>query len=297
MRAIRTYHDVADPGAEEIAAQIEAQAGRLAERLAGVRTVVAVASGKGGVGKSAVTANLAAALTGRGLRVGAADTDLHGPSLARMLDAARGRLRVGEAGVEPVLGALGVRVMSMDLLLESPDAPVCWRGPGRGAFAWQGTLEAGALRELIADTAWGELDFLLLDLPPGTDRLARLLEILPRLEATLLVSTPSEAARAAVARSARLAREAGIPKLALVANMTAWRCPDCGHATALYEADGARRLAGETGLPLWGDIPFDPRLARATDAGRPFVRIEPDAPASRALLDLAARLLSEVEAP
>ncbi len=296
MRAIRTYHEVADPGSEEIVAQIEAQAGRLAERLATVGAVVAVASGKGGVGKSAVTANLAAALTDSDLTVGAADTDLHGPSLARMLGASRGRLRVGEGGVEPATGASGVRVMSMDLLLESPDAPVRWRGPDMGAFAWQGTLEAGTLREFLADTAWGKLDFLLLDLPPGTDRLFRLLEILPRLEALLLVTTPSEAARAVVTRSVRLAREAGIARLGVVANMTAWRCPGCGRETALYDADGAERLAEETGLSVWAEIPFDPRLASATDAGRPFIRVEPEAPASRALRDLAARLVSEIGA-
>lgn len=293
-RAIRTYREVADPASEEIVAQIEAQAGRLAERLATVGAVVAVASGKGGVGKSAVTANLAAALTDSGSKVGAADADLHGPSLARMLGASRERLRVGEGGVEPAIGASGVRVMSMDLLLESPDAPVRWRGPDMGAFAWQGTLEAGTLREFLADTAWGELDYLLLDLPPGTDRLFRLLEILPRLEALLLVTTPSEAARAVVTRSVRLAREAGIARLGLVANMTAWRCPECDRETPLYDAEGAERLAEETGLSVWAEIPFDPRLASATDAGRPFVRVEPEAPASRALRDLAARLVSEI---
>jgi len=295
-RAIRTYGQVADPASEEIVAQIEAQDRRLAARLAGVGAVVLVASGKGGVGKSAVTANLAIALADSGSRVGAADADLHGPSLARMLGAPRERLRVGEGGVEPAIGASGVRVMSMDLLLESPDAPVRWRGPDMGAFAWQGTLEAGTLREFLADTAWGELDFLLLDLPPGTDRLFRLLEILPRLEALLLVTTPSEAARAVVTRSVRLAREAGIARLGLVANMTAWRCPECDRETALYDAEGAERLAEETGLSVWAEIPFDPRLASATDAGRPFIRVEPEAPASRALRDLAARLVSEIGA-
>ncbi|MGH7572819.1 MAG: P-loop NTPase [Gemmatimonadota bacterium] len=296
-RAIRTYHEVADPGSEEIVAQIESQGRRLAARLASVGAVIAVASGKGGVGKSAVTANLAAVLADSGLRVGAADADLHGPTLARMLGASRERLRVADEGVLPALGASGVRIMSMDLLLEAPDAPVRWRGPGAGAFAWQGVLETSTLRELLADTAWGELDVLLLDLPPGTDRLSRILEILPRLEATLLVTTPSEAARAAVARSARLAREAGIARLGLVANMTAWRCPDCGRETALFLADGAGRLAGETGLPVWAEIPFDPRLASATDAGRPFIRVAPEAPASQALRDLAARLVSETLGP
>ena len=124
MRTIRTYNQVADPGSEEIVAQIGAQERRLANRLARVKAVVAVGSGKGGVGKSAVTANLAVALADAGLEVGAADADLHGPSLARMLGASRGRLRVGGGGVEPAMGVAAVRLMSMDLLLESADAPV-----------------------------------------------------------------------------------------------------------------------------------------------------------------------------
>lgn len=294
--SIRTYHDVADPGAEGVVAQIQGQARRLSDRLSRVRAVVAVASGKGGVGKSAVTANLAAVLASRGRRVGAADVDLHGPTLARMLGAPRAPLGVDEDGVQPAPGILGVRLMSMDLLLASPDATVRWRGPEEGAFAWQGTLEAGTVREFLADTAWGDLDLLLLDLPPGTDRLARVLEILPRLDALLLVTTPSEAARAAVARSARLAREAAIRVTGLVANMTAWCCPECGRETPLHETDGTERLAGDTGLARWAQIPFDPRLAMATDGGRPFAIVEPGAPASRAFRDLADRLEAEIGA-
>jgi ATP-binding protein involved in chromosome partitioning len=295
--SIRTYHEVADPEAEGVVAQIRDQARRLTDRLSRVGAVVAVASGKGGVGKSAVTANLAAVLASRGRAVGAADIDLHGPTLACMLGASRAPLFVGEDGVQPARGTMDVRVMSMDLLLASADATVRWRGPEEGAFAWQGTLEAGTVREFLADTVWGDLDLLLLDLPPGTDRLARILEILPGLDALLLVTTPSEAARAAVARSARLAREAAIRLTGLVANMTAWRCPECGRETPLYETDGAERLAGDTGLVQWADIPFDPRLAVATDGGRPFAIVEPDAPASRAFRDLADRLEAEIGAP
>jgi ATP-binding protein involved in chromosome partitioning len=293
-RSIRSYHEVADPGAEGVVAQIRDQARRLSDRLSRIGAVVAVASGKGGVGKSAVTANLAAVLAERGRAIGAADVDLHGPTLARMLGAPRKRLSVGEDGVQPALGVLDVRLMSMDLLLESADAPLRWRGPVEGAFAWEGTLDAGAIREFLADTVWGDLGLLLLDLPPGTDRLDRMLGILPRLDGLLLVTTPSEAARAAVARTARLAREAGVRVTGLVANMTAWRCPGCGRETRLYEADAAERLVTDTGLSRWADVPFDPRLAVATDGGRPFAIVDPDAPASRAFRELADRLEEEV---
>ena len=289
-RRIRTYHEVADPAGEDIVAQVVAQERRLAERLAAVGRVVAVASGKGGVGKSAVAANLAAALGAAGLKTGAADADLNGPSLARMLGVTPAPLAVGEDGVEPATGAAGVRVMSMDLLLESDDAPVRWREPDMGGFVWQGVLETGALREFLADVAWGPLDVLVLDLPPGTDRLARVLSLLPRLDALALVTTPSAAASFVVGKSARVAREAGVAEVGLVANMTRYRCGRCGGEEPLWEADGARILAEATGLPVWAESPFEPRLAAATDAGRPIVLERDPTPAARALLELARRL-------
>jgi ATP-binding protein involved in chromosome partitioning len=299
MRQIRTYRDVADPGAEDIIAQVVEQNDRLSTRLAHVRSIVVVASGKGGVGKSAVSANLAAALAAGGARVGAADADLNGPSLARMLGA-RGALRVDEDGVHPVAGAAGVRVMSMDLLLAADDAPLRWGAQGTAdahgmpAFLMQSTLEAGALREFLADTVWGALDFLVIDAPPGTDKLVRLLELLPRLDVLLLVTTPSEIARFVVAKSARLARDAGTATVALVANMTTHRCDACGHDSPLFEADGARRLSEATGLPVWAEIPFDARVAMLTDAGSPCVLHDDDAPAPAALRALAARLRDEL---
>jgi ATP-binding protein involved in chromosome partitioning len=293
MRRIRTYHEVADMGGEDVVAQVEAQAQRLADRLAEIGRVVAIASGKGGVGKSAVAANVAAALAAEGRRVGAADADLNGPTLARMLAAVRRPLSVSAEGVEPARGAAGVKVMSMALLLDADDAPVRWREPPIGGFIWQSTLETGALREFLADVAWGPLDVLVVDLPPGTDKLARLLSLLPRLDALALVTTPSEAARYVVAKSARAAREAGVANVGLVANMTAYLCPACGAEEALWKADGARALAEAAGLPVWAEVPFDPALAAATDAGRPIVLDRIDSPAAHALRALAARLAGD----
>ncbi|HEX6940515.1 MAG TPA: P-loop NTPase [Longimicrobiales bacterium] len=298
MRRIRTYREVSDPAGQAVLDQVAAQRRRLVERLSRVRHVVAVASGKGGVGKSAITANVAAVLASRGLRVGAADADLNGPSLARMLGVAGARLRVEEDGVAPAEGAAGVRVVSMDLLLAAEDAPLRWRGAGLPADGapgslWQSSLEAGALREFLADTAWGELDYLLIDVPPGTDKLARLLELLPAPPTLAVVTTPSEIARFVVAKSVRLAHETGAAAVGLVANMCAYVCATCGRESPLYAADGARRLAEATGAPLWAEVPFDPRLALATDAGAPFALEGGDAPAARALHALADRIAEE----
>lgn len=291
MRRIRTYADVqdADAGAE-VLEQVTAQRERLRRRLEGVGAVVAVASGKGGVGKSAVTANLAVTLAGRGLRVGALDADLNGPSLARMLGVVGARLEDGADGPVPPAGAGGVRVVSMELLQEDEDAPLRWREPAGDAWLWQSSLESGALREFLSDVAWGELDVLLVDVPPGTDKISRLLSLVPRTGPVLLVTTPSEMARSVVARSVRLVREAGVDPVALVANMTEYLCPDCGSRHALHDDDGARRLADETGLETWARIPFDPRLARGTDRGSPLAASEPDGAVGRAFHELADRL-------
>lgn len=270
MKKIRTYHEVESEGRGQVPEQVGEHMERLARRLADVKAVWLVASGKGGVGKSAVTANLAAALAdtaGHGLRVGALDADLNGPSLARMLGADRNGLRVDDDGVHPAPGAAGVRVVSMDLLLATGDAPLKWKGPEAFDFVWQSALETGALREFLADVAWGELDVLLLDLPPGTDKLQRAYKLIPDVAGVLLVTTPSEAARAVVARSLKLARDLGAKRIGLVANMTTRVCPECGHVEALYEADGARTLAAESGAELWAEIPFDPAFAVETDRG------------------------------
>jgi ATP-binding protein involved in chromosome partitioning len=291
-RQIRTYNEVG-PGGATIPEQVTAQRERLTQRLAGIRAVVAIASGKGGVGKSAITANLASFLSSQGLRVGALDSDLNGPSLARMLGVVGERLGASEAGIVPPVGAGGVRVVSMELFQDGADAPLRWRGPEADGWVWRNVLETGTMRELLSDVAWGELDLLLVDVAPGTDRIARLLDLVPDPDAMLLVTTPSEMARRVVARSLRLAREARLRRIGLIENMTAWSCPECGARTELYESAGPE--LDTDGVERWGEIPFDPRLARSTDEGQPFVLAQPDAPAARAVRALAERLRTELE--
>ena len=295
MRKIRTYQEVTHETGSQLLEQVLEQNQRLADRLSRVGSVVAVASGKGGVGKSAVTANLAAALAQRGLEVGAADADLNGPSLGRMLGVSGARLVDRSDGVEPALSPTGVRVMSMELLQQDEDAPLRWREPSTGRFIWQSAMETGALREFLGDVAWGDLDVLLVDVPPGTDKIARLLELVPGLHQMLLVTTPSEAARFVVSKSVRMAREAEVSTVALVANMTEHACSSCGHTSQLFGGDGARRLAEESGVPLWADIPFDARLGASTDLGSPLVLEDPEAASSRALLALADRVAAKME--
>ena len=295
MRKIRTYRDVASDTESQLLEQIAEQQERLEERLSQVRKIVAVASGKGGVGKSAITANLAVALARRGLLVGAVDADLNGPSLSRMLRVSGARLVDRAEGMEPPVSPQGVRVMSMELLQQEEDAPLRWRQPATGGFVWQSAMETGALREFLSDVAWGKLDVLLVDVPPGTDKIARLLELLPNLDQMLIVTIPSETARFVVSKAVRMARDASIPIVALVANMTEHVCTSCGQTSRLFEGDGARRLAEESAVPLWAEVPFDARLGASTDVGVSLVSEDPGASCSRALLALAERVAAAVE--
>jgi ATP-binding protein involved in chromosome partitioning len=276
----KRYRDIVGDGGSNIVGQVETQQARLRARLAGVRAIIAVASGKGGVGKSTVTANLAASFALDGSQVGVLDADLNGPSMAKMLGVRGGKLVVRDGAVEPPRNALGVKVMSMDLLLPSDAAPLTWDAPTQDeAHTWRGTMEANALREFLADTDWGELDVLLVDLPPGTDRLLTVTSLVPGLAGTVVVTIPSEVSQLTVRRSLTLAAQGRAPVLGLVENMA-----------GLFHGPDVAALAREAGTPFLGRVPFDADLARAADRGEAFVAIAIDRPAARALREIAAAI-------
>ncbi|HEX9921574.1 MAG TPA: P-loop NTPase [Anaerolineae bacterium] len=285
----------------DVLGQVLAQRGRVTTRLAQIKSVVAVMSGKGGVGKSALTANLAAALAMQGRAVGVLDADLHGASAAAMLGARGQRLVVEAEGVRPAVGVADIRVMSMDLFLDDDNAAVNWRHPGGLAadtFVWRGTMEANALREFLSDTAWGELDYLLIDMPPGADRFETLLRLAPDLSGALVVTIPSQVSHLIVRRAISAARQAQARLLGLVENMaglidvsTNGTEPGVAeHSRELFPAGQGEAFAAEVDIPYLGRVPFDPRLARTTDAGRPFVLEYNDTTAGRAITALAEQL-------
>lgn len=277
---MKRYKDITGDGGSRVVEQVAAQQQRLARRLGGVRATVAVLSGKGGVGKSTLTASLASALAASGWRVGVLDADLNGPTMAKMLGVRGAQLTLTGDAVEPPVSALGVKVMSMDLLLASDAAPLAWRAPTQAeAHTWRGSMEAQALREFVADTNWGELDVLLIDLPPGTDRLATLTGLLPGLSGTVVVTIPSDVSQLVVRKSITVARAAGAPMLGLVENMA-----------GLFPGPDPAALAAEAGIPFLGSVPFDRRLAVAADRGDPFVVIEAASPAAHALAEIAGRV-------
>jgi ATP-binding protein involved in chromosome partitioning len=232
-----------------------------------------------------VSANLATALALGGWRVGVLDTDLNGPSMAKMLGVRGRQLALGAGGVEPPETAHGVVVMSMDLLLPTDDAPLTWDAPTQDeAHTWRGSMEANAVREFLADTRWGALDALVIDLPPGTDRLATVASIVPKLSGTVIVTIPSEISQLVVRRSITVAGKTGAPILGLVENMA-----------GLFPGADAASLATATGIPFLGSVPFDATLASAADRGEPMVAVAPEREVSQALTAIAVRIRRALE--
>jgi ATP-binding protein involved in chromosome partitioning len=238
--------------------------------------VLAVASGKGGVGKSSVTVNLAAALAAQGHRVAVVDCDIYGFSVPRMLGAT-GR-PVGFNGMIMPLEAHGVRVISIGFFTDG--RPVAWRGP----------MLHRAIQQFLTDVYWGELDYVLLDLPPGTgDVQISLAQMLPGSE-MLLITTPQEAAERVAILAGRFAQENGIKLAGVIENMSYFVCPNCEERHEIFGAGGGEELARDLGTELLGRVPLDERLREGGDSGKPLVMSDPDAPASQELLKVAAAL-------
>jgi ATP-binding protein involved in chromosome partitioning len=249
--------------------------------------VFAVASGKGGVGKSSVTANLAAAMAQDGVRVGLLDADIYGHSAPRMLGVEGSHPTVVERMIMPV-PAHGVKVISTEMFKPDRDAPVAWRGP----------MLHRALQQFLSDVYWGDLDVLLLDLPPGTGDVAiSLAQLLPSAE-VLVVTTPQLAAAEVAERAGSIALQTHQQVVGVIENMSYLPCPHCGpeHRLELFGSGGGRHVADGlarrlgTSVPLLGEVPLDPRIREGADAGVPLVASAPDAPASVALREVAQRL-------
>lgn len=287
---MKSYKELPNDAGSNIIGQVTAQADRLQKRLASVKYTVAIMSGKGGVGKSSLTANLATALTLNGNAVGVVDADINGPTLAKMMGVRNAALEYTPAGVKPAMTTLGTKLISMDLLLAEDDAPVLWNAHSqKDAFTWRTTMEVGALREFIADTEWGNLDYLLLDLPPGTDRLPNVTELIPNLSGIVVVTIPSEVSQLIVKKSVTMARDIlGVPIIGVVENMAFYVCQHCGEKEPLFSADETPDEAFQQ--TLLGSIPFDPQLAHANDNGTLYLGEHPDAPASKALRQVAEKI-------
>jgi ATP-binding protein involved in chromosome partitioning len=270
---------------------LEEARARVAEAVSDIRCVLAVMSGKGGVGKSVVAVNLAVALAQRGLRVGILDADLQGPSVPKMLGLRGQPIRLHTDGrMRPVPGPAGLVVQSMDFFLQGSE-PLEWEGPVAEGAPLRSAMEAAALADLLGRTDWGALDVLVVDLPPGADRLPELASWLPRRLQALAVAIPTEVALLAVERSLRRAQGARVPLVGLVENCASAVCSACGNEDPLYGEASVEPLLRDLGIERVARLPFDPALAAAADAGSLYLEGPGRASAAgRAFAALAQRI-------
>lgn len=256
----------------------DAHDARLAGRLTRIGHKLVVLSGKGGVGKSTVAVNLAVGLAEQGLQVGLLDIDLHGPSVPRMLHLDGERLRSHDGAVLPIPFTPNLKVMSIGFFLESDRQAIIWRGPRKHSM----------IRQLLCDVDWEDLDYLVVDAPPGTgDEPLAVIELLGDVDGAVIVTTPQQLSVTDVRKSISFCRELSCPVLGIIENMSAAVCPHCGGKLEIFGHGGGEALAKEAGVPLLGSIPLDPQVVGSGDTGRPFVvshRSSPTAHAFRAVI-------------
>ncbi|HEY7499595.1 MAG TPA: P-loop NTPase [Vicinamibacterales bacterium] len=287
---MKGYHDIVGDGGSRILEQVAEQRARITDGLAGVRHLVAVGSGKGGVGKSTLTMHLAGALRNRGLRIAILDADFNGPSQARMAGVQRAVFVPGTSKVALPRTSTGIGVFSTGSLIPEPEA-LDFESVSRGeSHTWRATREFAFLGEILGAFEWGELDLLIVDLPPGSERTVQYADFLGPRTSFVLVTIPSEVSRGVVARSVAALSKGPNRVLGYVENMSGYYCRGCDTIKPLFATNGSRDL----GIPCLGTVPFDPELARHCDLGVPFVDHR-DTPVGAALDEIAQRLLDALD--
>ncbi|MBI5014380.1 MAG: Mrp/NBP35 family ATP-binding protein [Deltaproteobacteria bacterium] len=265
--------------------QMLAKEGAIVEALKYVKYKIAILSGKGGVGKTATTVNLAAALRNAGHRVGVFDADLHGPSVPKMLGVKKEAKLNGGFWLDPVTTESGIKALSVALFWPGDMTPVMWRGQAKSR----------TIRQLLSAAKWGGLDFLLVDLPPGTgDEPIAILKSIPDLDGVIIVTTPQEVSTLVCSKAINAALTLGATVLGLVENMSHYTCRCCGDVVNLFGQDKGQGLARMMEIPFLGSIPIDPLFSEAADAGVPIVNLHPESITARAFTEIAANLARDL---
>ncbi len=258
-------------------------------RMGKIRHKLAILSGKGGVGKSTVTANLGIAFARRGQKVGVLDVDIHGPSIPKILGIRGQKLVVGQIeglGIFPATGPLGVKVISMDFLLPEDETPVIWRGP----------IKMIAIRQFLADVNWGDLDLLLIDLPPGTgDEPLSIMQSIKDIDGVLMITAPSQVSQIVVKRAIGFTRELNVPLVGIFENMSGFVCPKCGEEFDILGNGGGQEISEQSGIPFLGKIPIDQRICEDSDDGVPFVIKHAETPAAKAFMQVVEKVEKYLE--
>ncbi len=231
------------------------------DNLRNVKHKLVVMSGKGGVGKSTVAANLAHALVNKGYKVGLLDADVHGPTLPKLFGVVGKRLKKGKEGIAPLSIEKGLEMVSVALLLDDAETPIIWRGP----------LKMGLIKQFLEEIEWGKLDYLIIDLPPGTgDEPLTIAQLLPEADGAIIVTTPQDVALHAVRRSIKFAEMVNLRVIGLIENMSGLVCPHCGEEIELFAKGGGAKTAKDMGIEYLGSVPIDPSVVASGESGTPF---------------------------
>jgi len=259
---------------------------KLKQNMAKIKHKILVLSNKGGVGKSSVAVNLAAILSKKGSRVGILDADIHGPSVAKMLGFEGRRLPVTREGMAPIMVNRNLWAISMASLIAHPDMPVIWRGP----------LKTGALKQFLGEVLWGELDYLIVDSPPGTgDEPLSICQLIPELDGGIIVTTPQEVALSDSRKCVNFLQQLKVPVLGIIENMSGFKCPHCGASVDLFGTGGGQRAALELGVPFLGQIPIDLKLVISSDEGKPLIDRYQDSEAAKAFEEIVQQVIEKIE--
>jgi len=235
---------------------------RIKAQMAKIKHKLAILSGKGGVGKSTIAANLAVGLAQREYKVGILDADIHGPSIPKILDLESQETTVGLNGILPLAGPFETKVFSIEFLLDNKETPVIWRGP----------LKMRALQQFLADVDWGELDYFIVDLPPGTgDEPLSIMQLIPGISGVVIVTAPSEVSQIVVKKAITFVRTVNVPLIGVIENMSGFVCPNCSSEFNILGAGGGKKISEEMDVRFLGKIPIDPSVCEDSDRGIPFI--------------------------
>ncbi|MBN1412351.1 MAG: Mrp/NBP35 family ATP-binding protein [Spirochaetales bacterium] len=255
---------------------------RLKENLSRIKNKIIVISGKGGVGKTTLSVNLAFALAKKNLRVGIMDVDIHGPNIAKMLGIEGRQLAAGESGIEPFPVLPNLKAVSIALLSTNQDSPIIWRGP----------LKMAAIKQFISDVNWEDLDYLIIDSPPGTgDEPLSTCQLIPDITGAVIITTPQDVAVLDSRKTVLFARQLNVPVIGIIENMSGYICPHCGAKTNLFGVDGGKRAAEDLNVPFLGQIPFEPDLVISGDAGKPYVYFKKESETGKILNQITDKIM------
>jgi ATP-binding protein involved in chromosome partitioning len=253
----------------------------LKDRMSRIKNKIIVMSGKGGVGKTSVSVNLSYALALMGREVGLVDIDLHGPNIAKMLGVEGQNFIGSDNGIEPVRVLPNLKAASISFATPNPDMPIIWRGP----------LKMSAIRQFLEEINWGELDYLIIDSPPGTgDEPLSACQLIPEVSGAVIVTTPQDVSILDARKSVFFARQLKIPIIGIIENMSGFVCPHCGKETPIFKKGGGEKAAKNLGVPFLGRIPFEPELVELADRGVPFVSEGRDGIPARAFMEICRRI-------